>query len=76
MHREFYTLEGVSICIISHLKKRDVLEYEMDLGGQLWAGEEVSIFLWTAALGLDFKEFSLGVPKCQLHHNHPEHFQR
>lgn len=36
----------------------------MDLGGQLLPGEEVSLFLGTATLGLDFKESSSVVPKC------------
>lgn len=67
---------GVNIYIVSHLRKRDVLGYEVNLGGWLVAGEEVSVFLWTATLGLDFKESSSMVPEFQLQQNHPEHFKK
>lgn len=67
---------GVNIYVVSHLRKRDVLGYEVNLGGWLVAGEEVSVFLWTATLGLDFKESSSMVPEFQLQQNHPEHFKK
>lgn len=38
----------VNMFIISHLRKRDVLCFEVDVGGQLLASEEVSVFFWTS----------------------------
>lgn len=34
------------------------------------------LFLCTAILGMDFKESSLAMAKCQLHQNHPENFKK